>query len=68
MPSKNFRNKTRGSDCTFLCPPLKAGSVWIVIKRHKVQLNPGKEDGGVSGKDAIMGEGKVGGFENLGGS
>ena len=33
-----------------------------------MQLNPGKEDGGVSGKDAIMGEGKVGGFENLGGS
>ena len=32
-----------------------------------MQLNPGKEDGGVSGKDAIMGEGKVGGFENLGG-
>ena len=33
----------------------KAGSVWIVIKSHKVQLNLGKEDGGVSRKDAIRG-------------
>ena len=36
-------------------PTLKAGSVWIVIKSHKVQLNPGKEDGGVSRKDSIRG-------------
>ena len=36
-------------------PALKARSVWIVIKSHKVQLNPGKEDGGVSRKDTIRG-------------
>ena len=34
-------------------PELKPGSVWIVIKSHKLQLNPGKKDGGVSRKDAI---------------
>ena len=48
------------------CPELKAGSVWIVIKSHKVQLNRGKEDGGVSRKDAIRGKEEVGEGQNLG--
>ena len=47
-------------------PTLKAGSVWIVIKSHKVQLNRGKEDGGVSRKDAIRGKEEVAGSKTWG--
>ena len=47
-------------------PELKPGSVWIVIKSHKLQLNPGKKDGGVSRKDAIRGKEEVAGAKTWG--
>ena len=52
MPSEKYLEQNLRKRLHLLTRP---GSVWIVIKSHKVQLNLGKEDGGVSRKDAIRG-------------
>ena len=47
-------------------PTLKAGSVWIVIKSRKVQLNRSKEDGGCRGKTQWEGKERLGSQPSVG--